>query len=174
MSIKIYTGARIKTEYLEEALEYYRSLFMSRALEIFQRMRSAVSDGAVENRCAEIPGEHNETFKDTVREWLVFDLLRERELFDSQFECGASLWIRDYTYIVPYGGYQFINLLDVSKYPKHLEDYRYWNNTDIPDNVNDKEWNARLKNWEFTFDSPYALEYKILSYDGDWINKFRS
>jgi len=43
----------------------------------------------------------------------------------------------------------YTNLIEQLDY---VSDYSYWNNTDKPDNISEKEWNERRKNWNKIFD----------------------
>ena len=60
-------------------------------------------------------------------------------------DCSINFWLHGrYVYIIPYGEnwvHEGFNL------PENVEDYCYWNNTDEPEGMTWKQWQARGKNW---------------------------
>lgn len=61
-------------------------------------------------------------------------------------DCSLNVWLhRGKAYIIPYGERW---IYDDFKLPKGVEEYGYWNNTDEPDNVTRRQWQARGKTWE--------------------------
>lgn len=61
-------------------------------------------------------------------------------------DCGVNIWIyKNHAYSIP-NGEQF--LWKGIKYPPWVEDYAYWNNTDQPEGITQKQWDARGKVWD--------------------------
>lgn len=88
---------------------------------------------------------------------LTHDLLREgykSQLSSSQrgpFNFDVSVVIREFEgglYILPYCDWMMRDVLDFLKKDKRLEDFAYWNNTDMPDGMTDKAWKARGRVWD--------------------------
>lgn len=54
-----------------------------------------------------------------------------------------------------------------SEYPDFAEDYCYFNNTDMPENVSDKEWEQRKKDWNhminFQTGDKWTFEHKVIN-----------
>jgi len=68
----------------------------------------------------------------------------EKDYYD--IDCGLNIWLHgNYAYAIPIGPNW---VLDNIKFPKWVEDYSYWNNTDQPDNVTDRQWNSRRDTWD--------------------------
>jgi hypothetical protein len=107
----------------------------------------------------------------------------KRRTFDPfDIECGLNMWIhKNKTYIIPICPNFISRNLTM---PAWCEDYCYWDNTDWPEGMTSREWNARRKNWENVclqdhnatrlyhsvieakgeYDL-YDLSYKIVKYD---------
>jgi hypothetical protein len=49
-----------------------------------------------------------------------------------------------------------------------LKQYMYWNNTDIPDNVTEEEWDLRAKDWEDAIPSGVPADYAFSIDIGDY------
>ena len=81
-----------------------------------------------------------------------------RSYFD--LDSSANVWIDGrYTYIIPYG---LTTMPDVD----YLEDYRYFNNTDRPEDMTAAQWGARYRKWnKLALDDHNAtrLVYDIIS-----------
>lgn len=61
-------------------------------------------------------------------------------------DCGVSLWINGrYAYVIP-NGEEFTR--KGIKYPKWVEEYAYWDNSDPPEHIPYKQWKMRGKAWD--------------------------
>jgi hypothetical protein len=65
------------------------------------------------------------------------------------FECidaSVNVWLyKKYAYVIFYGEHW---LYEDFERPEGVEDYCYWNNTDEPDDVTRRQWEARGKTWD--------------------------
>ena len=69
-------------------------------------------------------------------------------------DCSLNIWIyKGKVYCILYGECW---LWDGYKPPSRVEDYCYWNNTDSPKEVSQRQWKARGDNWD------------KVCLDGDW------
>lgn len=60
-----------------------------------------------------------------------------------EIDCSLNVWFyKNKFYVIPYGEW------DGFKVPKGVEEYGYWNNTDQPEGVTTRQWNARGKTWD--------------------------
>lgn len=61
-------------------------------------------------------------------------------------DCSLNVWLhKGKVYVIPYGETW---IFDCFKSPDRVEDFSYWNNTDHPDDLTIRKWNARRKTWE--------------------------
>ena len=66
-------------------------------------------------------------------------------------DCSVNAWIEEDSsdgfnaYVIPYGERW---IWDDFKLPKGVKDYSYWDNTDKPENVKQKDWEIRGKTWD--------------------------
>jgi hypothetical protein len=70
----------------------------------------------------------------------------ERDLFDFD----VSLTLREHrgrVYVIPHCDMLLGKVLDFLKEDEDLEDYAYWDNTDMPEGMRRKEWKARGLKW---------------------------
>jgi hypothetical protein len=69
-------------------------------------------------------------------------------------------------YITPRGG-SFIRLEEILAADDRLEEYGYWDNTDMPDGMSRRKWNQRGKVWNAICDEwDRHLTVDILTFDG--------
>jgi hypothetical protein len=74
----------------------------------------------------------------------------------SSFNLDVSLAIRHHEgrfYIIPHVDTSMRNALEFLKHKKKLEAYPYWNNTDKPKNVTEKQWKLRGDTWRAMFEN---------------------
>lgn len=94
----------------------------------------------------------------------------EKDMFD--LDCSFNMWVDgNYCYVIPYAGpiIQWRKSL-----PKWCKDYCYYNNSDEPKGVTEREWINRgktwnriaLDNWDATRLTHVALELKMPSCNG--------
>ncbi len=72
----------------------------------------------------------------------------------SSFNLDVSLAIRQHEgrcYIIPHVDTSIRNALEFLKHNKKLDAYPYWNNTDKPKHVTEKQWNIRGETWRAMF-----------------------
>lgn len=74
----------------------------------------------------------------------------------SSFNLDVSLAIRHHEgrfYIIPHVDMSMRNALEFLKHNKKLEACPYWNNTDKPKNVTEKQWKTRGETWRAMFEN---------------------
>ena len=61
-------------------------------------------------------------------------------------DCSLNIWLyNNKAYVIPYGEYWILKDFEV---PEKVEDYSYWNNTDHPEGISYRQWEARGKTWD--------------------------
>lgn len=69
-----------------------------------------------------------------------------RDDIDASFDCSLNVWLHGrYAYAILYGEWWIHEKFEAVP---PVEDFRYWNNTDKPDDVTERAWAARAKAWE--------------------------
>lgn len=148
MSTKIYYARRVPLSRLNELIDKMRPQVIDMIAEKVGKLMGYVEvsepipDGVLVGR------------QDSWRRFKQFELVLklceeagrrpERDIWD--IDCGINIWINGhYAYIIPI--FPEYDMLDKLKWPKWSEDYSYWNNTDTPDGVSQKEFDARGKMW---------------------------
>ena len=74
----------------------------------------------------------------------------------NSFNLDVSLAIRHHEgrfYIIPHVDMSMRNALEFLKHNKKLEAYPYWNNTDKPKHVTEKQWKLRGDTWRAMFEN---------------------
>lgn len=69
--------------------------------------------------------------------------------FDTSFTVRKH---KDHFYIIPYENSGTRNIFSFFKTHPDLEEYGYWNNTDEPEGMSEKEWKEREENWAVLLD----------------------
>lgn len=84
---------------------------------------------------------------DQAKEWKLAPKIQAIDDFYDVFGgCGIHVWLdQDDAYIILYGHSRFTHFRSVER--TLLESYRYWNNTDRPKSVSQKEWDSRRDTW---------------------------
>jgi hypothetical protein len=60
------------------------------------------------------------------------------------------------------------DMTELFKLYKHWEDFRYWNNVDIPEDVTSQQWSVRSRIWNKVIDKPCAKFY-VMNKDNFYI-----
>ena len=151
MSTKIYWAWRVPADRLNDFIDMARDQLL---LAVRDRIRVLMTT-ANASKIGEAP------------EWAKTDAARERweqgrryEVVESlcvaaakggerdpicDVECGFNVWLHDgHAYFIPIAEHW---LKDLIKVP-WAEDFRYWNNTDLPDGVSEETWDARGRTWD--------------------------
>jgi hypothetical protein len=71
------------------------------------------------------------------------------------FDLSLQIYLyKNYAYIIPYAGdgYAWRGNYPFLENISYLEDFAYWNNTDQPEEITDKEWKTRGKIWNKIYD----------------------
>lgn len=148
MSTKIYQAWRFKEEHWAEFIDFVHENMMNRVCELVKEMMAK----------AELTEENYKEIKESknpkrVEDWLRLDKIEESLIEAAKdprksywdIECGWNFWILDdYVYSMPIGPYSIVEYIKV---PDFAEDYRYFNNTDRPKNISEKEWDERREMW---------------------------
>lgn len=177
MSTKIYEAYRLPAKNLNKFLDRAKNHSMNKVVERVQLLmdsmkpegfyKALVKKWKDEKYIKEYYRDGNPT--QYTRFDVVMDCCREAAthsrrdpIFD--IECGWSARMyEDDAFLIPYGEEY---LRKDFRVPRYAKDFSYWNNTDKPDNVSDKEWNNRYKTWNILFDLP-ALMFCIVDFKFD-------
>jgi len=80
-----------------------------------------------------------------IEEWIKEDAKSmERGFFGIEMGCQVFIHGR-YAYIIPCGEDWLLKGFEL---PEFAEDFSYWNNSDRPDELSDREWNRRGRTWD--------------------------
>jgi len=179
MSIKIYQGLRIQVTDMDKFIK----IFDKRCLNHIARQTSKLMDAVKPDRLLKSAEEakglrkklsakqllKNEDAQDFFR-YCEVAALYIKSMRKNYNWCNPDSWFNAFVYnkhfyIVP--GYP--TGLNKVKFPKYVEDFAYWNNTDPPSDISYKEWNKRHDLWEKSgaFDIPFSnrLTHDLISKD---------
>jgi hypothetical protein len=159
MSTKIYTAWRCSVwTFEQDFVPAFRKHCMKQVVARVKKLAAAVKD----ERLKEIYETKGWAKEHTYDQFLALkeDFIRVREVFreaakaskklerDVLFclDCSFNVWFNNHkAYIIPYGEHW---ITEGFKPPKGVEDYAYWNNTDKPDELTDRQWAARKRKWD--------------------------
>lgn len=170
MSTKIYDGCYINTTSLKEINKFLNKLKnqlgQKREELIYNKIISLFTNTYDKLTLAKNEEDKNKIidflFKDKkidITDTLMFKIDEYvcKEYFDiyktmnrnPSFDFGFSISLipfKNKTLIIPY--YDNIELRDIFFSFEEIIDYSYWNNTDKPDKITNREWNKRKNNWD--------------------------
>lgn len=156
MSTKIYAAWRMPVSRLNEFLEKVGKQMLRRVGKATLGFMAAMKAEVVEKKTQEIifqPRANDEKYVESIRKFARFQIVMdeaakasmrlERHPFD--FDCGFNVWLyKGRAYVIPWGEPW---TRDKIRVPSWAEDYAYWNNTDRPNRVSQKAWDARGRTW---------------------------
>jgi hypothetical protein len=146
MSTKIYYARKVPINRLNEFIDCIRPQVYDYAQKTIEKLIPQVTDEHIKK------AQEGCSWKkvDAIRLESSIDLLKgvaklkERTPIDIEF--GLNIWLLDdYAYIIPVG--EMVRRTELT-YPDFSVDYSYWNNTDQPDDITDKEWDERSEVWD--------------------------
>lgn len=94
-----------------------------------------------------------------------YDRYAKEDMF--QPECRLSIGVypmKKRTFLTVHGHYDMINEF-VENEKDWLVDYSYWDSTDKPDEVTNRQWNKRKKDWDIVFEKYWTRAEAMLTYD---------
>ena len=164
MSTKIYTAWRVPIGRFNEFLNLIHNYMHNEAKKQLKQLMGAILPAKIEELMEKIYHEKGWSKEKTypqfkeVRNWDEYIRFRyaielcykaskgkERDPF-FDLDCSLNVWLNGRkAYIIPYG--------EGSKYagfqiPDFAEDYEYWDNSDRPDEVSQRQWRSRADKWE--------------------------
>lgn len=160
MSTKIYEGIRFPVGRLDGFMEAVGPQHLRRVVQRVRTIQKSLKSEAVEHHAKKNYPEliKDPKFKKRALRESEFEILSEQCMKASQsmvrdeysmifwLDCGWTLWPRGlYFYAYPYGESWTRERI---QFPKWVEEYGYWNNTDKPGNLSDRQWDARRRNWD--------------------------
>ncbi len=158
MSTKIYYAYRMPHRLFSEAfLPTFRKHVFATAAEETTRLMEHVPVEDLKKMYEE--GKESRWKKVSFKKWQAVPKYRLGTLFNNMVEaskskarsgicidCSLNVWLhKGWMYCILYGEHW---LWEKYTPPAGVEDYCYWNNTDEPDNVTRRQWQAREKNWD--------------------------
>jgi len=150
VSTKIYNAYRFKKEKLNEFLEFIDDQILSSILEYGNKLFNNLTEHAIQ-KALEKKGMKGADFSDLFMRELAFEYYIDKAMESStrdmmDLSASYNFWIRgDYVYTVAYVENWLYEDFD---YPDWVEDFNYWDNTDKPEDVSQKEWDFREEVWE--------------------------
>lgn len=156
MSTKIYLAYRCSVKKLNEFLLKFREHCFSKVQERIEVLMAAVTPEQIRKYYDD--KEWNMSYEEFLTKKEKY--FRFRHVFVNAceaspnhyrdlifcFDCSLNVWLhKNKAYLIPYGETWILNDF---KLPEEVEEYPYWNNSDPPENVTNKQWEARSKNWD--------------------------
>lgn len=156
MSTKIYEAYRCSVKNLNEFLRIMREHCFAKVQDRIEILMPEVTQEKIREYYDEKDWEMSfDEFLNKKEKYFrfryVFNLACEASLSDVRdlffcFDCSLNIWIhKNKAYIIPYGEKWIYK--DFLK-PDGTEEYYYWNNSDRPDNITNRQWQSRAKNWQ--------------------------
>jgi hypothetical protein len=158
MSTKIYTAWRFRQNKLNEFLQLARKSVFKKEYKWWTNSMYGISAEEEEEQLKKI---ERQKLKDLIRKKIaryfivknrIDNTIRESDKDPTKKtllrESGFHFWLyKGYYYCIPWGQYTDNHFSSV-KFPGWVENYSYWNNTDQPKNITNREWNNRRKMWD--------------------------
>lgn len=137
MSTKIYDGMCCRADkfFNEVLLRIRKKVFNNAVAKIKSHLNFDVATTIAERN-------HIYSFFNKLK--AVSKSLSRDPLYDIDF--SMNLWVdKHFVYIVPYGERDiYLGIKNLT----HIEDFSYWDNSDMPDEMFQSEWTRRRKTWE--------------------------
>lgn len=169
MSTKIYNGKKIKRELIDD-IDKFSLLFSKIKTSNFKSVENIINQRLMykiyENIFYFIMNDTLSTVQDKysmdlcgfennikeIKELYFFDFINElnvKDGFTKKYYNVLYLYdMKNY-----YFGYDFYSAVKIDYEKYGFEEYMYYNNTDRPDNVTEKQWEKRSKEWDIALDS---------------------
>lgn len=150
MSTKIWTAWRFPQKHLNEFLDCVRPQMFSQVVKDVETMAESVKPEAIAEQMASWSEKSPFSREDTEfgrRVELTLKTWADPRMRESllAFDCGLNVWFyRGQAYVIPWGHPKYADCLEL---PSWAEEYAYWNNTDRPDNLTQRQWDARARTW---------------------------
>lgn len=159
MSTKIYEAYRVPISRLNEFIEFVDRAMFDRVIAHIRRAMGFIDcrgiDAEIKEKYPDADREKDPARYDRIHRYMIWEKVMEAAMansekmdrdFDYDFNCSVNIWINGrYAYAIPYGERP---ILEKIRYPKWVEDYAYWNNTDHPEHLTRQQWLARGRMWE--------------------------
>lgn len=158
MSTKIYYGLRIPKSKLEHFIWHARNLVFERATAIMVICMGEVTDEVsriVPKGVDEDESIDNEDWMDTggerfnrLSKALELPIMCSKKgIRGINLDSWMNIWPKgSYWYIIP--SWPDGSKIEIEDLPDYTEEYGYWNNTDQPEGVTDRQWLTRERNWK--------------------------
>lgn len=162
MSTKIYEAYRVPVSRLNDALDFWREAYLDYAMSYL-------------HTCVKQKMEQDE-FKDKSEYVAMCEVVREISKVNDEagegfnyIECSVNVWVyKGKAYMIPYksGGWGVSGLGNI-ELPDFFEDYCYFNNTDKPGHITEREWASRKRTWNKVclddwYKAPRRLNFEIV------------
>lgn len=144
MSIKIYHAWKVEINKLNEFIDFVRPQVLECARNIILDLMPHVSQEGIDKQKYEHPYYHKD---DELRLECVLDSCRyvsnhSERCLNFDIDLILNIWLyKDYAYIIPVGAYRYFDA------PEGIEEFRYWNNTNRPEELSEEEWDFRRETW---------------------------
>ena len=144
MSTKIYCAWRVQIKDLNSFIDFVRPQVYSYSEKIISNIMGAVTNEYVKTKKIEHPYFSEERIKIDRAIELCRDVSKQDKRSPRvDIDFSLNIWLyRDSAYIIPIGEYKNFEVPDFS------EEYGYWNNTDRPEEVTEKQWEERCDTWD--------------------------
>lgn len=140
MSTKIYYAYRFRPYFLSE----FMNIIQDYRKEFFHLVYADVVDWMDEQDWEKGRG---------LRKWLKEEWPKLKNLASIANDVTCALWIYDdYVYVKFFGNYGDLGRLDKRlTLSNHIHDFHYQNQTDIPDDIPEAQYDERIKIWDKIF-----------------------
>lgn len=175
MSTKIYYGIRIESSKLKEFMEWFDETCIDGAVKYTKNLMGAQKIGKGFKEWDKKKLGLKEKYKDIKDRILYYQL---SFIFAMYYESSKTsrnglnmdCWFNAY----PFGKWFYVIPMFPEgckyKYPKYVQEYGYWNNTDPQEGISDKDWIKRGKEWESLIDDndKYRMSHRVIEAKDYW------
>lgn len=174
MSMKIYEGYRVPLNKLNATILFIKKRMISTAIDFVSKNMATIKDEVVkqdiDKRKSSFCSNPNDdpVFLDKyyrlARVYAMFILSSRKNHWFMNIDCFVKVFIDSkYAYFYAVGP-NTISGSGITKMPRYVEEYSYWNNTDKPEHIGNKEWKLRAKKWNKLLSNNYPyMVYDIIS-----------
>ena len=154
MSTKIYTAYRFPVGRINDFIEWFRETCFTQAIERMEGCMETVTQKGIDefyqrhSTMLSVPELKKRISERQVRAYLAFKLLLTKVGGDRllDLDCWFNLWLDEpYAYVQPCYP---VSRAEKVKPPNWVDDYCYFDNTDIPEGIPVDEWEKRGAVWE--------------------------
>lgn len=168
MSTKIYEAYRLPLSKVDSAIQFFSKEWIAYAAHRINSiiLQSSPKDDKIKAEAQqkfELWEKNNKGFftQEDAETWVVAVKYLGVSIFTSKrnengfnLDCFLKLFFdKEWAYIIPVHPLDYRRNVKMpgfkaKRFPSYLKDYSYWNNSDPPDDMTEKEWDSREEKWD--------------------------